>query len=380
MNSNTNTFKESLKANIPNTKEENSNNQDELTPLLKALDLFPLPQNVEASISDDKKYLNIKLKEAKNEQHISYQFPIEPLDLSALESRDDYQELSDRYSIYTNDYVDEIKKYAIMERAYLQNKFPGLIFNIKIRLKSRESYLKKLNQNILDGKSPYINDIMAERIIVSKYNGSEDEDLLVSMCYKVAKAIYDFRINTNFRMKKELADNTAPTDKEYISKDYIAKPKPSGYKSLHVLIENLNNPDLTYETQIRTFDMENLSKTSGEIAHNKYKPRILNDLSANRVPIYSEVSSFTDEFGKPILIDLGFDYRFYHFYNSTKNDHSDEKNLHTLPITYKRFRDEQYQLEDSLGLKFKDLRKKLKDLSLKNKQEHPENNENQEVR
>lgn len=366
MNSNINTFKESLKANISNTKEENLNNQDELTPLLKALDLFPLPQNVEANISDDKKYLNIKLKETKNEQHISYQFPIEPLDLSALESRDDYQELSDRYSIYTNDYVDEIKKYAIMERAYLQERFPSLVFSLKIRLKSRESYMKKLNKNILEGKSPYINDIMAERIVISKYNDSDDEKILVPMCEEVKNALCDFRKNTNF--------------KETLTKNYIVHPKENGYKSIHVLMEDIHNPDLTYETQIRTFDMENISKTSGEVAHNKYKPRILNDLSANRVPIYSEVTNFTDEFGKPIMIDLGFDYRFYHFYNSNKNNHSDKKNLHALPITYKRFRNEQYQLEDSLGLKFKDLRKKLRDLSLKNKQEHPGNNENQEVR
>ena len=115
--------------------------------------------------------------------------------------------------------------------------------------------------------------------------------------------------------------------------------------------------------------MENLSKTSGEIAHSKYKPRILNDLSANRVPLYAEISSFTDEFGNPIIIDLPFENRFYHFYNSNKNDHSDKNNLKTSPITYKKFRSEQYELENLLGIKFKDIRKKLRDIDEQSKKQ-----------
>ena len=37
-------------------------------------------------------------------------------------------------------------------------------FNIKIRIKSYDSYINKLNENILKGKDPYINDIMYSSI------------------------------------------------------------------------------------------------------------------------------------------------------------------------------------------------------------------------
>ena len=363
-----NNFKKDLVVNVPSL-----NRLNETDLLLSNLGLFPIPKDVHASLSDDNKYLNIQLKSSgTNDKHLLFQFPLEEHDLSSLKNRPDYQELLNRYHLYTNDYVDEVKKYAVLERAYLQEKFPGLVFNIKIRIKSYDSYINKLNENISKGKDLYINDIMAERIIISEYNGSKDETLLEDMCDQVAKALYDFRIETNFRMKKDIDPNEANSDKEYITKDYISHPKDNGYQSIHILMENKNNKDFTYETQIRTFEMESISKTSGEIAHNKYKPRLLNDLSPNRVPIYSEVTSFVDDFGNPILLDVPFENRFYHFYNSEKTDHSHLKGM-SNPITYKKFREEQYKLEDLLGIEFKNIRQKLRDLNEKNK-------EKQEVR
>ena len=382
-----NTFKNDLHVDIANLS-SNSSNQTNL--LLLKLGLFPLPENIQAYISNDNKYLNIKLKDSPTKQHLLFQFPLEETDLSALKNREDYQELIDRYNLYINDYIDEIKNYAKMERAYLQKRFPNLVFNIKIRIKSYDSYIRKLNENILEGKSPYINDIIAERIILSAYTGNQkrnllkekyannkdvlnklyalDENDLKNMCDEVAKALYDFRIETNFRMKKDIDPNIANSDKSYITKDYIECPKENGYESIHILMEHKNNKDLTYETQIITFDMENLSKTSGEIAHKKYKPRILNDLSTNRVPIYSEISCFTDEFGNPIIVDIPLDNRFYHFYNSDKNDHSDLANSDKNPITYKKFRTEQYELEQLLGMQFKEIRQKLRGINLEKKQ------------
>lgn len=385
-----NNFKETLKVNIPDLKVTSSQNLNKTNLLLLNLGLFPIPENVQAEISDDNKYLNIKIKDSSKEKHLLFQFPLEEDDLSALKSRSDYQELMDRYHIYTNDYVDEIKKYAMKERAYLQERFPELVFNIKIRIKSPDSYTKKLNENILEGKDPYINDIIAERLIISdsennkkrnllkkKYANNkemlkqlyeEDEKELKKMCYQIAKALYDFRINTNFRMKKDIEPNKANSDKEFITKDYIAHQKENGYESLHILMEHKDNKDFTYETQIRTLQMEYMSKTSGEIAHSKYKPRVLNDLSPNRVPIYSEVTPFVDDFGKPEIIDIPFDNRFYHFYNSEHTDHSDlvEK---SNPITYEKFRQEQYALENLLGMQFKEIRQKLREINSKNKEQ-----------
>lgn len=385
-----NNFKIALKVDVPKIKSSSFHNLDKTNLLLLKLGLFPMPENVQAEISDDDKYLNIQLKDSSKENHLLFQFPLAEDDLSALKNRPDYQELMDRYHLYTNDYVDEIKKYAMQERAFIQEKFPGLVFNIKIRIKSPNSYAKKLNENIEKGKDPYINDIIAERMILTEYTGNkernllkkkyanneeilkqlyaEDEKELRGMCYEIAKALYDFRINTNFRMKKEVDPNEANSDKEYITKDYIEHQKKNGYQSLHILMEHKDNKDFTYETQIRTLQMEYMSKTSGEIAHSKYKPRLLNDLSPNRVPIYSEVTPFVDDFGNPEIIEIPFDNRFYHFYNSEHADHSHLKE-DSNPITYERFRKEQYALENLLGIQFKEIRQKLREINLKNKEQ-----------
>lgn len=362
-----NYFKASLKVNIP----KKFNKITPTNSLLQKLGLFPIPQNVQVNISNDNKYLNLKLKDSSTQKHLLFQIPLEENDLSALNNRTDYQELINRYHLYINDYVDEIKKYAMLERTYLQKTFPSLVFNMKIRLKSYDSYINKLNEHILNHKDPYINDIMAERIILSEYNGSQDEKLLTYMCDKVAKALYDFRIQTNFRMKKDIVSSEAYSEKEYITKDYIKYPKENGYQSIHILMENKNNKDFKYETQIRTLEMEAISKTSGEIAHTKYKPRLLNDLSPNRIPIYYEITSFSDDFGNPEMVSIPLSNRFYHFYNSEKTDHSHLKEK-SNPITYSKYRQEQYELENLLGIQFSEIRRKLREININNRKQKQE--------
>ena len=140
------------------------------------------------------------------------------------------------------------------------------------------------------------------------------------MCYEVAKALYEFRLNTNFRMAlDDTNNNPVKTSEEYITKDYISHPKENGYQSLHLLIQNQKNSDFMYETQIRTFEMEDSSKNNDKISHKKYKPRLLNDLSVTRIPLYSVITQFNDSSGNPIIIDAPFDIRFYHFYNDLLN-------------------------------------------------------------
>lgn len=361
-----NKFKSGLRVNVPQIVDSSFKNTDKTNLLLMKLGLFPIPENIHAKISEDGTCLNLQLKNTDENQHLCFQLPLQEDNLSELQSRPDYQELIQRYNLYVNDYSDEVKRYAIGERKYLQEKFPNLVFNIKIRIKSYDSYISKLQKNIEKGLDLYISDIMAERIIISEYNGSKDENILRQVCDEVAKALYDFRINTNFRMKKEIDENDANSDKEYVTKDYIDRPKPNGYESIHILLENKNNKDFTYETQIRTFEMEKISKTSGDVAHTKYKPRLLNDLSPNRVPLYSEITPFLDKDGNPIIMDIPLDNRFYHFYNSDR-DLSIEYRDSYVPITYAKFREEQYQIEDLLGMQFKDIRAKIRELNLKDK-------------
>ena len=364
-----NDFKNNLKVSIKNPTTQNNNEISDIDSLLKQLGLFPLPENVQATLSEDNEYLNIRLKDTDTEKHLLFQFKLKENDLSNLESREDYKTLLNRYSHYINHYINEIKKYAMQESIYLHEKFPNTIFNIKIRIKSFDSYVNKLSQNISENKNPYINDIMAERLVIAEHNGSQDEKTLKKMCYRFAKALYDFRINTDFRMKKVIECNEAETDEDSISKDYIAHPKSSGYESLHILVENLNNPDFTYETQIRTLQMEEMSKNSNEIAHCKYKPRVLNDLSPNKVPMYSEITCFRDKFGNPIIIDVPFDERFYHFYNAETIYHSNLKESFP-PITLKRFMEEQYKIENTIGMSFREIRFKLRQMNKELDSEH----------
>lgn len=363
---NRNKFKSALRVNTPKIIDSNFNNTDKTNLLLMKLGILPIPENIQANISEDGTCLNFQLKDFDENQHLCFQLPLVEDDLSKLQNRSDYQELIQRYYLYVNDYSDEVKKYAIAERKYLQEKFPGLVFNIKIRIKSYDSYITKLNENIVKGKDLYINDIMAERIVVSEYNGSKDEKILKLVCEDVAKALYDFRIDTNFRMKKEIDENDANSSKEYVTKDYISSPKKNGYESLHILLENKNNKDFMYETQVRTFEMEKMSKTSAEIAHTKYKPRLLNDLSPNRVPLYSEITPFLDKDGNPTIVDISLDNRFYHFYNSDRDLYSKDRK-HYVPITYSKFREEQYKIEELLGIQFKDIRAKIREINLRDK-------------
>ena len=357
---NTNDFKKNLQADI--VSNSNTSNIDEL---LKVLGLFPVPENMIINISSDNKYICFKLKNSNESQdeHLLFQLPLKEKDLSALRSRDDYQELLDRYHTYINEYIDEVKEYASQESVYLHEKFPSLVFSIKVRIKSYDSYINKINENILAGKTPYINDIMAERVIVTGYKGSEDEELLTQMCYEVAKALYDFRIDTNFRMKSSTSQNTAKTDKAYITKDYIAHPKENGYQSLHLLMQNKYNSDLSYETQIRTFKMESISKNDEKVSHKGYKPRILNEKSEKSIPLYSVITPFNDSSGKPIILDATFKERFYHFYNNVIRPSTNH--IEKQPsITYEKYKKELFEITESLGLSFKDIREKLRNIDI----------------
>lgn len=366
----TNNFKENLKYEVSCKNNISSSNFDKNS-ILSELGLLNISKNLQVNISYDNKYLNIRLAGTSDNSsnHLLFQLPLIENQLSYLKNTPDYQDLLNRYQLYIKEYIDEIKKYALQEHEYLKEKFPGLVFTIKIRTKSYESYITKLDNNIENGKSPYINDIIAERIIITEYKNCSSDNVLKKVCYDVAKALYDFRINTNFRMKEDVNSNRSNSDKEYLTRDYIECPKPNGYQSLHIQMESKKNKDLDYETQIRTLYMESQSKSSNEIAHNKYKPRLLNDTSSLRVPSYSVIPPFPNpETGKYEVYDIPSDERFYHYYNTSLNNHELSLSKRTLPITYENFKNELYQVEKELGISMKELRTKIRNCKLLNQQ------------
>ena len=372
-----NNFKKNLKCDVSSNNSISSSNFDKNS-ILSELGLLNVSENLQVSISDDNKYLNLRLANTSDDSlnHLLFQLLLVENQLSYLKNHPDYQDLLNRYQLYTKEYIDEIKEYALKENEFLKERFPGLVFTIKIRTKSYESYITKLDHNIENGKSPYINDIIAERIIITEYKNCKSEKVLKKVCYDVAKALYDFRINTNFRMKEDINSNRSNSDKEYITRDYIECPKPNGYQSLHIQMDSKNNKDLNYETQIRTLYMESQSKSSNEIAHNKYKPRLLNDTSSLRVPSYSVIPPFPNpETGKYEVYDIPRNERFYHYYNTSLNNHGLSSSKRTLPITYENFKNELYKVEKNLGMSFKDLRAKIRNCKLLNSQTNSQKEE-----
>lgn len=348
MNKKTNEFKSALKNEFTYDKATSENLLHE-SDILKKLGLTSLPDNLLVSLSENQKFLNIQLKKERiqNTKPLLFQIPIIEDDLNEYyKNNEDLEDLSDRYEKYSIDYKEKIKEYSLKERKYLQGLYPGLVFNLKIRMKSKASYEKKLNDNIKKGKNLYLHDIIAERIIISEYNGSRDPEVLQEACYIVAQALYEFRINTDFRMKSvdSKEEVIAQNSKPYITKDYIKNPKENGYQSLHILVEDSTNTDCSYETQIRTFDMEEYSKKD-EAAHRAYKPRLFNDKSTLRVPKYSTISPFVDSNGDPIMVDLTLKEAFYHFYN----------------VSFDQYKSELTEIQKVIN--FQNIRKKLKPLT-----------------
>jgi putative GTP pyrophosphokinase len=112
------------------------------------------------------------------------------------------------------------------------------IEHIKLRLKSSESIVKKLKnrglESTIENMVEYVNDIAGVRVICS----------FTSDIYRIAE------------MRAEQDDLTV-----LAVKDYFKTPKPSGYKSYHMLVQVpvfLSNRvvDVKVEIQIRTVAMD----------------------------------------------------------------------------------------------------------------------------
>lgn len=329
-----NDFKNSLKVSkIPNK-----------TPgsIIEKLNLTNLPENIKISLSPDNSCINLYNTNFKNP--LVFNLPINEENFSLLYNNPRVEELLNRYKLYSTEYKDIITNYSITERKFLQEKFPNVVFNIKIRQKSEYSYKKKLNDKLK--KEPnsdlYLHDIIAERIIITQLDKNvpvptdpkkfeEYERKLQKTCFEFSESLNNFRKTSEFSLIQE--------------KNYIENPKASGYQSIHDIMQHILIPDCMCETQIRTLYMEKVSKTSGEIAHTKYKPRLLNDISISKLPIYTEITSFLDENGNPIAIDIPPDNAFYHFYGVTLKNFRNQ--LNTVLPYIKDFRNSLYQLSSS---------------------------------
>lgn len=124
---------------------------------------------------------------------------------------------------------------------------------VKGRYKSRYSTMKKL---LRDGRKPEeVNDVLGLRVILNPRSGIDMSQEGERACYRTREIIQS--------LWKEMPHRT---------KDYIARPKANGYKSLHMAVDVSDNGMARplMEIQIRTTEMDMLA-TGGTASHSLYK-------------------------------------------------------------------------------------------------------------
>lgn len=153
-------------------------------------------------------------------------------------------------------------KFKVLNEQFSLRYDENPIETIKSRLKSPESIMKKLNKKNLplttDAIETYITDIAGIRIICSF-----EEDI-----YKMAKLLLQ-------------QDDVLLVEK----KDYIANPKESGYRSLHLIVEipiflEDEKRPMKVEVQLRTIAMDFWASLEHKIRYKKdIEPDLLTELS-----------------------------------------------------------------------------------------------------
>lgn len=198
------------------------------------------------------------------------------------------------YDIYTDKngpYVSRFLEHLKSECDAISENFPELSFCTTARIKSKQSFMKKVSQKLEEGRSPEISDIFANKYIIQSVKFPDgrytlNENLRINYCYKLALFLNEY----NSHQSRNLVSR----------KDYIKSPKDF-YQSLHIQYADCNIPDdatleaidlpekfkeLRFETQIKTAQMRYEEK-DGKTSHEKiYKPRTVLDL--HLIPTYIE--------------------------------------------------------------------------------------------
>ncbi|KAL5065625.1 hypothetical protein RYX36_027362 [Vicia faba] len=137
--------------------------------------------------------------------------------------------------------------------------------SVKGRYKSRYSTMKKL---LKDGRRPEdVNDVLGLRVVLNPKHGSNALEDGERACYRAHKIIQS--------MWKEIPSRT---------KDYIARPKGNGYKSLHMAVDvsDIGRTRPLMEIQIRTTEMDRLA-VGGVASHSLYKAGLTDPEEAKRL-------------------------------------------------------------------------------------------------
>lgn len=202
----------------------------------------------------------------------------------------------EEYSRYMYDYKKNFYKQAYEEHLAISKLFPEIDFYTVCRIKSFKSTLDKAKQKGLNK----VFDIHAIRHVISAVDGLNDEEVLTNYCYKIEKYLKEYyaSIGINIEPGRE--------------KDYIKKPKESGYQALHISGTVPNDNNRKFEMQIKTEKMDNCAKYGNANHAEKYKPRALGNNPLTNVPLFATIKNTKT---KPEMYELSFEQCFQYFYN-----------------------------------------------------------------
>jgi len=146
--------------------------------------------------------------------------------------------------------------------AELREQFPLGNYRIKARIKSPYSIYRKMKEQNLGFDQ--IQDIFGLRVLVET---EQDCYIALSVVHRL------WQYHSYFR-------------------DYIGRPKPNGYRSLHTLVKTSDEGG-TLEVQIRSFEMDRVAEY-GAAAHYLYKTQHHLDFVKKELPVLYELLSSED--------------------------------------------------------------------------------------
>lgn len=156
---------------------------------------------------------------------------------------------------YNKDLQEEYFNDILSISNYLKKTCSDIVFLCSGRIKSFNSSLEKVERKILkEHATGRIYDIYGIKLIVYSYKGNTDEVSLSNACYELENSLLEYCNLYN--------ENISPITEKH--KDYIKKPKISGYQALHNILSHRNN--FYSEIQLRTFRMEE-HQLNGSASH-----------------------------------------------------------------------------------------------------------------
>ncbi|PQQ00248.1 putative GTP diphosphokinase CRSH chloroplastic [Prunus yedoensis var. nudiflora] len=161
----------------------------------------------------------------------------------------------------------DVYKEQLLQSLRVDPLLAGMVVDVSVdgRYKSRFSTMKKL---LKDGRKPeQVHDVLGLRVILEPRSGEDMAEVGESACYRTREVVQS--------LWKEMPHRT---------KDYIARPKANGYRSLHMAVDvsDSGKSRPLMEIQIRTKEMDMLAD-AGTASHSLYKSGLTDPEEAKRL-------------------------------------------------------------------------------------------------